>query len=211
MIGIINAYRLGGEVFDEASFELLTAATGQIGLALENARLFEETKTLAITDGMTVLYNHRYFLECLSREFERANRYKRPLSLIMIDVDFFKKYNDTHGHPKGDDVLRGVAGILKKSVRTSDIVARYGGEEFVIILPETTGEAAFTLAERLRKEVESTDFPGGETQPLGRITISLGVAASMEGVTKYPDDLVKNADNALYRSKEEGRNRVFVV
>ncbi len=177
-------------------------------MTLENARLFEETRTLAITDGMTGLYNHRYFLESMGNEFERAKRYKRPLSLLMIDVDFFKNYNDAHGHQKGDEVLKGVAGILKRSVRKSDFVARYGGEEFAVILPETERPMALALAERIRKEVESTGFPGGETQPLGKISISLGAATTDDVTTKGIEELIKTADNRLYQAKEQGRNRV---
>lgn len=207
VIGLINAYRLGGETFDEASYELINAAASQIGIALENARLFEETKTLAITDGMTSLFNYRYFRERLNEEFERARRYKRGLSFVMIDIDFFKKYNDLNGHPKGDKLLKDFSQILKKIFRSTDIVARYGGEEFVIILPETGKETAVEIAERLRKEVEATDFEGGVTQPGGRVTISLGVTSYSEGLPSA-DDLVKNADDLLYRAKEEGRNRV---
>lgn len=207
VIGVINAYRLNGEVFDEASYELLVAAAGQIGMALENARLFEETKTLAITDGMTSLYNYRYFTERLNEEVERAKRYKRELSLIMLDIDFFKQYNDAHGHPEGDWLLRALSGILKGVMRNSDIIARYGGEEFVVILPETNKDMAVSAAEKLRKAVETKDFEGGETQPGGRVTISIGVASYSEEL-KTADELVKNADNALYRAKEEGKNRV---
>ncbi len=207
VIGLINAYRLDGEVFDESSYELLFSMASQVGMALENARLFEETKTLAITDGMTSLYNYRYFTERLCEEFERAKRYKRDISLIMIDIDFFKKYNDAHGHPKGDILLKDFSEILRKTLRDSDILARYGGEEFVIILNETANDVAVEVAEKLRKAVELKDFEGGESQPVGRVTISLGVASYADGM-KSTDDLVKNADNALYRAKEEGRNRV---
>ncbi len=203
VIGVINAYRLGGEAFDEPSFELLTAAANQIGIALENAMLFEETKALAITDGMTSLYNYRYFISYLNEEFERVKRYKRLLSIIMIDIDFFKKYNDAYGHPKGDELLRNIAGILKNAVRKSDTVARYGGEEFVIILPETGKDMALTAAEKVRKEVELSEFEGG------KVTISLGAASYTEEL-KSADDLVKIADNALYRAKEQGRNRVCI-
>lgn len=201
VIGVLNAYRLGGEVFDNASFELLLATANQIGMALENARLFEETRALAITDGMTSLYNYRYFTAYLNDEFEKVKRYKRPLSLIMIDIDFFKKYNDTYGHPAGDELLRNIAGVLKNTVRKSDTVARYGGEEFVVVLPETEGEMALTTAEKLRKAVEEDDFKGR------KVTISLGVASYSEELISA-DDLVKNVDNTLYRAKEEGRNRV---
>lgn len=207
VIGVINAYRVGGDVFDEASYELLIATAGQIGIALENARLFEAAKVLAITDGMTSLYNYRYFSERLNEEFERAKRYKRELSIIMIDIDFFKKYNDTHGHPKGDELLRNFSTILKKVMRNSDITARYGGEEFIVILPETGKDTAIETAERLRKAVESKDFEGGGTQPGGRVTISLGVTSYTDGPGS-PEELVKSADAALYRAKEEGRNRV---
>ena len=207
VIGIINAYRLGEEKFDEASFELLVTVATQVGMALENVRLFEETKVLSITDGMTSLYNYRYFMEHLNEEFERAKRYKRSLSVIMVDVDFFKKYNDANGHPKGDELLRKVAEIFKRTVRLSDTVARYGGEEFTVILPETCGEMAFGMAERLRKEVEANDFEGGSTQPGGRVTISLGVASYPEA-TDSCEGIIKCADDALYRAKEEGRNRV---
>lgn len=209
VIGLINAYRLDALVFDESSYELLIAVASQIGMALENARLFEETKTLAITDGMTTLYNYRYFTERLNEEFERAQRYKRDLSLIMVDIDHFKNYNDVHGHPAGDNLLRNFSEILKMIMRNSDIVSRYGGEEFVIILPETRNAMAVYVAERLRKEVELRDFEGGEIQPGGRVTISLGVASFSEEI-KSADALVKSADNALYRSKELGRNRVSV-
>ncbi|OGL40280.1 MAG: hypothetical protein A2042_02470 [Candidatus Schekmanbacteria bacterium GWA2_38_11] len=207
VIGVINAYRLGREEpFDKASFDLLTAVATQVGITLENVRLFEETKTLSITDSMTSLYNYRYFMECLNEEFERAKRYKRPLSLIMIDIDFFKQYNDAHGHPKGDELLRNIAEIFKKTMRKSDTVARYGGEEFTVILPETGKEMAFTMAERLRKEVEANDFECAETQPSGRLTISLGVASYSEESESF-EEVIKRADNALYRAKEEGRNR----
>lgn len=207
VIGLLNAYRVGGDAFDETSYELLITTASQIGIALENARLFEETKTLAITDGMTSLFNYRYFRERLNEEFERERRYKRELALIMIDIDFFKKYNDLNGHPKGDKLLKDFSAILKKIFRSTDIIARYGGEEFIIILPETTKEMAVEIAERLRKDVEATAFEGGKTQPDGRVTISLGVTCYSEGL-KSSDDLVKNADNLLYRAKEEGRNRV---
>ncbi len=209
VLGLLNAYRLEGGIFNEADLELLTAVSGQVGVALENARLFQETKLLAITDGLTSLYNHRFFRERLKQEFERANRYKRPLSLVMMDIDFFKHYNDAHGHPQGDELLKSFSAILKKTIRDSDLAARYGGEEFVVILPETGGELAFTAAERVRKAIEINDFPGGETQPGGRITVSIGVSSYTEGISL--DEFLKSADTALYRAKEEGRNRVCKI
>jgi diguanylate cyclase (GGDEF)-like protein len=207
IIGILNAYKLGGESFDTAAFELLMAASNQIGIALENARLFEETRFLSITDGLTALYNRRYFMERLAEEFDRTKRYKRTLSLILIDIDHFKKFNDANGHPEGDYLLRSFAEIMKKIARKSDVVARYGGEEFIIILPEADKETAKITAERLRSEVEKTDFKGGQTQPLGRVTISSGVASFQENTALF-EELIKMADDAMYRAKEDGRNRV---
>jgi diguanylate cyclase (GGDEF)-like protein len=207
VIGIVNAYKLGGESFDTAAFELLMAASNQVGIALENARLFEETRVLSITDGLTALYNRRYFMERLAEEFDRTKRYKRPLSLIFIDIDHFKKFNDTNGHPEGDLLLRSFAEIMKKFARKYDVVARYGGEEFIIILPETDREMAKITAERLRSEVEKTNFKGAQTQPLGRVTISSGVASFQENTASF-EELIKMADDAMYRAKEAGRNRV---
>jgi diguanylate cyclase (GGDEF)-like protein len=207
VIGIVNAYKLGGESFDTAAFELLMAASNQVGIALENARLFEETRFLSITDGLTALYNRRYFMERLAEEFDRSKRYKRQLSIILIDIDHFKKFNDANGHPEGDYLLRSFAEIMKKIARKSDVVARYGGEEFIIILPETDKEMAAITAERLRSEVEKTDFKGGQTQFLGRVTISSGVASFQENTASF-EELIKMADDAMYRAKEDGRNRV---
>ena len=137
----------------------------------------------------------------------RAKRYSRALSVIMIDVDHFKKFNDTYGHPKGDEVLRGLAKILKSAVRTSDIVARYGGEEFVILLPETEEAKALILAERIRKDVELTNLTIDKNEPPERVTISLGVSTVDEKVIEY-QELIEKADKALYQAKEKGRNRV---
>lgn len=172
-------------------------------LAEANRRLAQ----LAITDGLTELYNHRHFHERLAKEVERSNRTGLPLSLLMIDVDHFKHYNDLNGHPAGDSVLRRVAQLLSEGRRLNDAVARYGGEEFAVLLVDTPRDAAGRLAEQLRLRVADEDFPNGAAQPLGRLTISVGVAC-------FPDDaatsdaLVAAADDALYRAKRHGRNRV---
>jgi diguanylate cyclase (GGDEF)-like protein len=180
-------------------------------LANANARL----EALATTDGLTGLYNHRTFHELLEREWDRSERYGIPLSLILLDVDKFKQFNDTFGHPEGDEVLRSVARILKSTARESDLVARYGGEEFVVIAPETTGNEAVELAERLRAAVADAEWP------LREITGSFGVAqvnrASAGASSSNPADnaptptpaqLIASADSALYASKHAGRNRV---
>lgn len=187
---------------------LLKAIGDQVGVAIENARLYEETQRLSQTDPLTDLYNRRALEKRLQDELRRAQRYHHPLSLIMADIDHFKHYNDTHGHPQGDVVLRQVAGLLRSNVRETDFVARYGGEEFLIILPETTKEGGLHAAEKIRLAVETKSFAHAETQPGGRLTLSLGVAT-------YPEDLaegqglIHKADEALYAAKRAGRNRVF--
>jgi diguanylate cyclase (GGDEF)-like protein len=160
----------------------------------------KQLEALATTDGLTGLFNHRMFHEQLEQEWSRHARYGTALSVILIDVDKFKLYNDSHGHPAGDDVLRKVAEVLQSTARRSDVVARYGGEEFVIIARETDIRAAVKLAERLRAAIEGVDWP------LRSITASLGVS-SADPSTTYPADLVAQADAALYRSKNAGRNR----
>jgi diguanylate cyclase (GGDEF)-like protein len=177
----------------------------RIQKALEHAR----TRRLASTDGLTEVYNHRTFQERLSQEIARADRYSRPLSMLMIDVDHFKVYNDTHGHPQGDIVLRDLARLLREMSRTSDTVARYGGEEFAIILPETDSVGAQKIGQRLREQVESYPFPGKGLMPGGTLTISIGVATHAPAGSK--DALLQAADTALYTAKREGRNRVCVA
>jgi two-component system cell cycle response regulator len=177
----------------------------RIQKALEHAR----TRRLASTDGLTEVYNHRTFQERLAQEIARANRYSRPLSLLMIDVDHFKVYNDTYGHPQGDSVLQDLARLLREMSRTSDTVARYGGEEFAIILPETDSVGAQKIAQRLLEQVEHHPFPGQEGMPGGTLTISIGVATYASAGSK--DALLQAADMALYTAKREGRNRVWVA
>jgi diguanylate cyclase (GGDEF)-like protein len=168
--------------------------------ALDHAR----TKRLASTDGLTGLYNHRVFQERLEEEVERANRYHRPLSLLMVDVDHFKVHNDTHGHLWGDAILTELARLLKDSSRTSDIVARYGGEEFVLVLPETNQDQALNIANRLRETIASHRFL--DTHPAKSLTVSIGVAMHQPAGCKQT--LIAAADGALYTAKRTGRNRV---
>ncbi len=163
-------------------------------------------ETLAITDGLTGAYNHRYFYKRLKEEFDRAKRYGTPLSVIMIDIDFFKKINDVYGHLVGDAVLIDLSKLLKQNIRKHDIFARYGGEEFAIILPHTSFEGANKEAERLRRAVENHKFNHINTE--GEITISLGFATYPDIDVDKPEDLVKLADSALYEAKNSGRNNV---
>lgn len=167
----------------------------------------EALKALAITDGLTGMYNHRYFKTELEKYVKTAQRYGRPVSLVMADIDFFKHYNDTHGHAQGDMALKKVAEVFMKNVREIDIAARYGGEEFVVILPETSLEGALKVAERLRKKVAEEIIPYEDMQPNGDVTVSIGVATFPDSAPD-PAMLIEAADKELYKSKELGRNQV---
>ena len=170
------------------------------------SRDLEYTYALATTDGLTELYNHRYFQEQMLQNIETGKRYEKHFSLIMIDIDFFKKFNDTYGHQSGDAVLRQVAQILKKNVRSSDIVCRYGGEEMAIILTNTDNESAIVTAEKICKAVSEHPLKlvnGNDVQ----VTISLGVATYPQN-GETPQDMIKYADDCLYIAKENGRNQV---
>jgi diguanylate cyclase (GGDEF)-like protein len=175
----------------------LALRNAQAELALKN----QELERLAIHDRLTGLYNRRKLDESLDQEIERAARYNRPLSVIMLDLDHFKKVNDTCGHPAGDAVLVEAAVRLKKALRANDTVGRWGGEEFLIFCPETALTAAVGLAERLRQTFADQDFPEA-----GCLTASFGVAAYRS--EDLPNKLLSRADNALYRAKNNGRNRV---
>ncbi len=176
----------------------------------ELQRANERWKRLAVSDGLTGLYNHRYFQERWRREVQRARRYNETLSLMVIDVDRFKNFNDTMGHPQGDVLLKAMATLLTRAVREVDLVARYGGEEFVIVLPNTPRDDAAVLAQRVRSLVAQHPFKHRDVQPTGRLTISIGVSA-------FPDDgadaseVIIAADKALYRAKDGGRDRVMVA
>ncbi len=190
--------------FESEDADLLEALASQAARCLERAQLY----TAAITDGLTGLYVSRYFRHRLKEELRTAKRYQRHLSVVMVDIDHFKKVNDTYGHQAGDEVLRVVARCLLDTVREGiDIAARYGGEEFALILPETNLEGAGALAERLRRLIEKQRVEvGGETI---LVTTSCGVATSPDH-GDLPEVLVERADQALYRAKENGRNRVEV-
>jgi diguanylate cyclase (GGDEF)-like protein len=162
---------------------------------------------LATTDELTSLFNVRHFREALRLEHERSARYKKPYAVILGDIDHFKNYNDKNGHIAGDGALQLAAALLKSRARESDVVARYGGEEFVVLCPEVNAEQACVLAEALRKNLEQAHFAHGEKQPMGRVTMSLGVASFPAHGTE-PGEIVKHADDALYASKGAGRNRV---
>ncbi len=163
-------------------------------------------KRLAITDDLTKIYNRRHFMERLTEEMTCMKRYKYSVSCLMIDIDFFKKINDKHGHPRGDQVLKQLAALLKSNIRSVDILSRYGGEEFMIILPFTGKEGARVVGERLRAAVMSHVFAGGR-EPLN-VTISVGVATFSHTDPVDVNEVIKVVDSQMYLSKQNGRNRV---
>jgi len=162
---------------------------------------------LAIRDGLTGLFNRRYAEERLDKEFVRATRHARELSVLFMDLDHFKFFNDMYGHQVGDEILEILAGIMTQAVRESDTLARWGGEEFIVICPETNQEDAGILAQRIRKSVAGHPFPNAAQQPLGIVSLSIGVA-SRSNATESPEKLLRFADEAVYDAKDNGRNRV---
>ncbi len=170
--------------------------------------MYAQTKHLSVTDGLTGLYNRRHFESNLEREFLRAKRYKSDLSIAMIDVDFFKKVNDTYGHSCGDYVLKEIAFLINEAFRKTDMIFRYGGEEFVVILTETDCKNAIIPLERLRKNVEENKFRY-ENKEL-KITISIGVTSILEN-SQTPWELFDLADKALYEAKRNGRNQIKIA
>jgi len=171
----------------------------------------ERLKSLSFLDGLTGIANRRHFDHELLRETRRAKREKKPLSLIIIDIDYFKAFNDTYGHLKGDDCLKTVTSTLRKTLkRPGNFPARYGGEEFAVLLPNTDDEGAVIIAENLRTSIESAGIEHINSLCSDYVTVSLGVVTRFPEQTELPDDLISAADRALYRSKHEGRNRVSV-
>lgn len=179
-------------------------------LSVELQEANAKLRDMAFLDGLTGLYNYRYFQELMDSEMARATRYKLPLSLMLFDIDFFKKVNDTYGHPAGDEVLRSLALLVKAAMRTSDFVVRYGGEEFVVILPMTELAGCKVFAERLRRRVEDMKIVFGNI--MIRITISIGVTTcEAEMVSINKSQMITAADTALYRAKQNGRNCVCMI
>ena len=224
----ITAIQAGAYDYLTKPFDDIALISSVARRAVEKIRLIEENKSLleklkrkneelefvnltlkelTIRDGLTGLYNHRHFQETLGAEILRSKRYASTFSLVFLDVDFFKQYNDTHGHLHGDAVLVALSKLLIAGLRKSDVAVRYGGEEFVLLLPETSKENAFALAGTIREKIAAHPFPGRETQPQGKVTVSMGIAA-------FPEDgsdsstLLHRADEALYQAKNGGRNRV---
>ncbi len=206
-IGVMTLYHRHPRTYEAEELRFLSTFAGTVSIAVDNARLYGEQSRLAITDGLTGLYNHKHFHEALAAEFGRARRYGQPLSVVLVDIDFFKVYNDSWGHQAGDALLRTLSGIFKAAARENDLVARYGGEEFAFVLPQTDKRQATALAKRLCRTVERHRCEGEEVLPGRRLTVSIGVAAYPEDATNATD-LIGRADLALYRAKNLGRNQV---
>jgi diguanylate cyclase (GGDEF)-like protein len=210
ILGVLQAHRATPPLFTPRDLAQGQAVATQVAVALENAQRYQRTKELSAKDELTGLANRRAFFEALEAEDQRARRYRRGFTILMLDLDAFKHYNDTHGHLVGDQALRTVGRLLLGSTRRADVVARFGGEEFVVLLPETGKPAGAVVAEKIRAAVAQHPLPGREAQPGGRLTITAGVAA-------YPGDaasgleVVDAADRALYRGKQQGGNRVVVA
>ena len=211
VLGVLNIESDREGILNENDAILLNALAGSVAIAIDNARLHAEVKRMAMTDVISGLANRRAFDETLEAEILRASRYHQPLSLIILDLDSFKEYNDKWGHPAGDVRLREVADLLRLKVRDPDVAARYGGEEFAVILPNTSKPGAIRLAERLRLAAEeSAPYENGNQNPVPGYTISLGVATFPDDATSI-EELLLMADNAELMAKRLGKNRVHAA
>jgi diguanylate cyclase (GGDEF)-like protein len=188
---------------------ILNLITDIAASSVEKAVLYDYERQKAIRDGLTGTYNHRFFQEMLDNKIAEAERNKDPISLLMIDLDNFKLINDEFGHQNGDMILREVGKLMKDRIRSYDILARYGGEEFAIILPKTTSEEGFRVAENLRETIENKDFISPDEIKF-RITVSIGVSELGEHAYNKKD-LIDAADRGLYSAKKEGKNRTEIA
>jgi len=205
-LGVLALESATPGAFRSVDVRALESVADICAIAIQNARYFEQTRHMAFVDGLTGVYNRRYFEQRILEELERAARYAGGLAVLMLDIDHFKRINDEFGHLLGDEVLRQLSTILTQQLRKVDVVCRYGGEEFSILVPQTTGDHAVGVAEKLRKVIEDWNFPGVPSP----VTVSIGVADFPEnGATR--DELVKAADGALYAAKQAGRNRVLTA
>lgn len=207
VIGVISASENISGYFTIADMNLLVDVASHLSVSMQNIKYVDKLKSMSSIDGLTGLCNHRFFYHRLKQEIASAGRYRDKLSVVMMDIDFFKKVNDTYGHKAGDRILIGVASILQNACRESDLVARYGGEEFALILPRTPKERAMTIADRIRERVNKREFCINNEG----LKISVSMSA---GISEYPYDgqscneLVERSDEALYYAKHSGRNRV---
>ena len=210
--GVLNlADKIGGGAYDLHDLNLIDLVAPQIALALERAswqQRANQFQLMSITDPLTGLHNRRYLEARLTEEIGRSKRYNYPLSFMMIDVDDFKLYNDHNGHQAGDRALEIVAQCLRAALRKIDVASRYGGEEFSILLPQTSLEEAGVIADRIRRKIMTTNFANGKSQPLGRVTVSIGLSTFSPSL-ESAEAIVRAADRALYHAKNHGKNRAY--
>jgi diguanylate cyclase (GGDEF)-like protein len=210
-LGVLNVTdKVGGGKFDDVDLSLLEIIGPQIAVALERAEWQERAtqfQLMSITDPLTGLLNRRYLEERLTEELNRSQRYSYSMSCLMIDIDDFKNYNDQNGHQAGDVALKITAHALKATLRSADVACRYGGEEFCVLLPQTTLAEAGVIAERMRQRVSETDYPYGKSQPLGTVSVSIGISTFAKHIDT-PESVIAAADRALYSAKHLGKNRV---
>jgi len=204
--GLLKLFSCQSGYFGLDDIDRMEAIGRVIAKSIENARTHSTMRRMATVDGLTNVYNHRFFSEQITREFKRARRYESSLTLLMIDIDHFKIYNDTFGHLQGDRILTAVAEIIKSNVREVDLVCRYGGEEFTVILPETDISQGQVVAEKIRKVAEEYRIHHGARPSSNKVTVSIGIALLTPEV-EGPTEFVNRADIALYRAKKLGRNR----
>jgi diguanylate cyclase (GGDEF)-like protein len=213
LLGIIDTMAYLPYQYTQTDLDILGMFAAQAAIAIRNATLYKKIEQVSITDELTGLFNRRGFFQFGEREFERSLRFSRPLSVLMLDIDHFKRVNDTYGHSTGDQVLRALADCFRQNKRGIDVEGRYGGEEFVLLLPETLLPGASQIAERLRQSVADLSIPvcrvNGDSSVNLRITVSVGVAHMLPEISSL-DALIHRADQALYRAKDSGRNRVVV-
>lgn len=213
-VGVLNVTdKAGGGSYTEVDLSLIESIAPQMALALDRAEWQEKAtqfQLMSITDPLTGMLNRRYLIERLDEELKRSKRQEYAMSFMMIDIDDFKVYNDRNGHQAGDLALEMTAQCLKSALRAADVASRYGGEEFCILLPQTTLQEATAIAERIRRRVMRMRFPHGKSQPLGAVTVSIGLSSFTEGV-ETPEAVIEVADRALYLAKHQGKNRVETI
>lgn len=214
LLGIIDTMAYLPHQYTQSDLDVLGMFAAQAAIAIRNARFYCKIEQISVTDELTSLFNRRGFFQLGEREFERALRFGRPLASLMLDIDHFKRINDTYGHPVGDQVLCALADCIRQSTRGIDVAGRYGGEEFTLLLPETDLPMAIQIAERLRQSIADLSVPifrgKGDSPPVHiRINVSIGVAFMLPDIPNL-SVLIHRADQALYRAKDSGRNCVVV-
>jgi len=210
VVGVLNVESKDVGRLTERDRELVSILASSAAMAVDNARLHTQISEMAVIDELTGVYNYRYFTERLSEERKRSERYELPLSLIMVDIDWFKKTNDTYGHEVGNAILKELVGVIKECIRDTDRLCRYGGEEFIVILPQTSSPDALLIGGRIRERVDIHEFGGYVGVPKLHVTVSVGITSFPDN-GRNTDELISAVDAALYQAKGSGKNQVCSV